>query len=173
MLSADRDYRPTAADIRVELAMLAQRLFPSLDVHCKTCHQNFPSRSQLDKHFKDRSNRCRYVHDKQKLSNRSDIPTNGVPELKIRGAADAPAQLYYDETTAGAEEPELKPSPCVVCMRHFNSKRRFYGHLHGAHHYRNVGYVLKRHAENALDVEGGKAEKRARKWTTKGTMMHE
>ncbi|CAO2651821.1 Nn.00g001040.m01.CDS01 [Neocucurbitaria sp. VM-36] len=167
MLSVDRDDRPTASQVREQLATLGLQLFPAPALHCKSCHQSFPSKNQLSKHYKDTKNQCRYAAE-HKIGPNHALASDDTG-LKIRGAAEAPAQHYYDENATDV----VDPSPCIVCMRHFNSKKRFYKHLHGVNHYRKPNYVYKRRAEQDLDIDGERAEKRVNKWIAKDMFRHD
>ncbi|KAJ4376131.1 hypothetical protein N0V83_001412 [Neocucurbitaria cava] len=159
MLDSDREQRPNATQVKEKLAALALQLFPPASLHCKSCHQSFPSKSQLDKHLKDRGNPCRY--NGQRKPSAIHTPASDDGGLKIRGAAAAPPQHHYEENATE----DADPSPCVVCVKHFNSKHRFYAHLHGANHYRGPTSVHKRRAELDLDTEKERAEKREKRLT--------
>jgi serine/threonine protein kinase len=147
MLSSDRDVRPTASQTKYRLAAMALKLFQLKTATCRTCEQTFPSRNQLVKHLKNTGhNRKATVEEWAPLLAISELEKeNG---FRFRGCANAPAQYHYDNEDLGV----LNPSPCMVCNKYFNTKRQFFAHLSGVHHFRNTKYVLKRKAEKDLTV---------------------
>jgi hypothetical protein len=93
--------------------------------------------------------------------------------MTIRGAAHAPAPLqhHYDDD-ATLDTPD--PSPCVVCNKHFNTKRQFFKHLHGVHHYRGLKYVTKRKAENGPNIDSDdERDGRFIKWMRRDMQKHD
>lgn len=149
MLGTDRDERPTATQIKNQLAAIGLQMFTAATLHCSTCHETFPSRTQLAKHHKKTGHSWKPTETKQLPTIPAPPPANRDAGLKIRGvAAHAPAEANVD------------PSPCIVCRRHFNTKKQFFGHLYGVHHYRGLKYVRKRRADDDVGVDEERHEKR-------------
>jgi serine/threonine protein kinase len=146
MLSSERDERPTATQTKV--------------VRCRTCEQTFTSRNQLVKHLKNTG------HNRKATIEESDPPPadgeiNNENGFTIRGRANAPIQYHYDD---GEDSDGAKPSPYMVCNKYFKTKRQFYGHLGGVHHFRSVKYVLKRKAEIASSNSVEEGDEHLPKW---------
>ncbi|KAI8943174.1 hypothetical protein NX059_001203 [Plenodomus lindquistii] len=168
MLSADRDERPTATNAREQFAAIGMRMFTADSLHCLECHETFPSRNQLTKHLKITR------HKRPSMKTQANNGLNGVTThetggLKIRGVAEAPTKVHYEESTLEV----VDPSPCVVCMRYFNSKKHFFGHIHGANHYRGPKQVAKRRAENRLSLDVERRDKRFGNWAQKDLDRHD
>ena len=72
-------------------------------------------------------------------------------DYKIRGTAQTPQEFT---TTNEHERP-----PCAVCMRHFDSKDRFYKHLRFQNHTRSPRYVFKRLPDNDAPIKGKKRQR--------------
>jgi hypothetical protein len=164
MLSSDRDVRPTATQVKEQLTAIAIKLFQPNTAKCRMCAETFSSRNQLIKHLKKTGHNRKATVAEPESSAR--LPDN-ESGLTIRGCADAPAQYHYDERDLDV----IDPSPCVVCNRYFNTKRQFFAHLGGVHHYRSTKFVQKRKAENDPNIE--KREERLAKWTRKDMMRHD
>lgn len=166
MLNFERDVRPTAIQVKEQLTAIAVRLFQPKSATCRACQQKFPGKSQPWKHPKKAS------HNRKDLIPVSDSTTavdefKTEPGLTIRGFADAPAKYYYDDNELDA----IDPSPCIVCNKHFDTKRQFFKHLYGVHHYRGLKYVHKRKAEDDIDVD--KEDERLAKRIRKDMMRHD
>lgn len=156
MLSTDRDERPTALQIKDQLAAMSMQMFATSELHCLECHDTFPSRNQLTKHLKVTRHK-RPAKGSQVNVRVNESSADGTIGIRIRGAAAVPNERrHYDENTTGAAD----VSPCLVCMRHFDTKRGFFSHMGGANHYRGPKYVLKRRAEEGLNMDQGHCEKR-------------
>lgn len=180
MLSTERDERPTASAVKERLGAVGLQMFNVASPHCETCHESFPSRNQLSKHCKGTG----YAWKKGsaggrrgKIGSSNDV-ASGVGDLtadlgiKIRGVAGDAAPAYYFEDSA---EREVEASPCIVCLRQFNTKKQFFRHLHGVRHYRGPKYVQKRRAEDGI-VAGSEEEhreKRPAQWVGKDMLRHE
>lgn len=158
MLSTDRNERPTASQVKQQLATIGMRLFSAAPTHCQQCHETFPSRNQLTKHLKT----TRHKRPAQPNNPIKPSPTEESIGLRIRGVAGAPATSHDGDDTAAPTATTNIPSPCVVCMRYFNSKKHFFGHIHGASHYRGPKYVHKRRAEERLSVDEGQCGRPAK-----------
>jgi len=167
MLSTDRDARPIAVHVKEQLAAIATKLFKSGGETCHSCKREFISKNGLRKHLKKTG------HGRKDGSLAHDTKVSelvvGETSIPIRGAADAPAKYYYDDEELDAPD----PSPCIVCNKYFNTKRQFFGHLHGVHHYRGLKYVRKRKAEESLEVDVEKEDERLAKWVRKDMMRHD
>jgi hypothetical protein len=166
MLSSQRDVRPTATEVRDQLTAIAVRLFQPKNFTCLACQQSFAGKSPFWKHLKKTG------HNRLKPMPVSNLPPvtdelSAKPGLTIRGFADAPAKYYYDDNELDA----IDPSPCMVCNKHFNTKRQFFGHLYGVHHYRGLKYVQKRKADDDVDVD--KEDERLAKWIRKDIVRHD
>jgi hypothetical protein len=101
----------------------------------------FVSKNALRKHF-NKAGHGRRDHDTK--------PAGDEQQITIRGAAHAPAPLQYHYDHAALDAPD--PSPCVVCNKHFNTKRQFFAHLGGGQHWRSAKYVQKRNAEGHAET---------------------
>lgn len=161
MLSLDRDERPTATQAKEKLAAIGLQMFTTATLHCSTCHETFPSRNQLSKHLK----KAGHWHGPQNIvplikTAVNSSPTNGEVDLKIRGVAEAVTEYHFDPKN----HEEVDPTPCFVCRRHFNTKKHFFGHLHGANHYRGPKYVMKRRADDEVDIDEDRQDKRLTTW---------
>lgn len=166
MLSMERDERPTASAVKEQLATIGFQALTTATLHCAACHETFPSRNQLVKHLKKTGHRRpQGMHSKP-----ANDPASSDTGLRIHGVADAPAVYHYDEN--GTED-IVNPSPCVVCMRHFNSKKQFFGHLGGVRHWRAPKYVRKRRAEIDPKLDAEHHEKRLEKWIQKDMARHD
>ncbi|KAL5119891.1 hypothetical protein ACEQ8H_002253 [Pleosporales sp. CAS-2024a] len=174
MLRSDRDERPTASQVKDQLSVIARQLFQPKDITCRACQQSFASKSQLWKHVKATG------HNRHEPCS-SAPPTDGFqPEsgFKVRGFADALAKYYYDDNDDEEEEEEevqmpADPSPCFVCYKHFGSKRQFFGHLYGGHHYRGLKWVHKRKADAAMDMDVDRENGRVAKWVKQDLIRSE
>jgi hypothetical protein len=104
-------------------------------------------------------------HVKKTGHNRTDTaihtPRDG-PDLRTRECAALPTQYHHDEEDLD----DIDPSSCVVCSRHFNTKRQFFAHLGGGH-YRGPIYVQKDKAELYQETKSSKKEKRLVDWIRK------
>lgn len=166
MLCGDREERPTAAAVKQRLGDLGLQMLTTSTIHCAACHDTFPSKNQLAKHLKVSGHR----RPNGSGSKAQPVRLTGDNELRIRGAATAPTEYHLDENTT---EPAADPSPCVVCLKkNFASAKRFYGHLHGAHHYRGPKYVQKRRAEIDTEFDAEHHEKRLEQWVRKDMEKH-
>lgn len=168
MLSTERDSRPTATQVKEQLSAIAFQLFQPKTAKCRGCGQTFSSRKELFKHLKQSG------HNKKSgppvlASPAADDAVKIEPGISIRGCASAPPQYYYDE----AELDAVDPSPCVVCNRYFNTKGQFFSHLGGGLHWRNAKYVQKRKADNDLNVNMGKKERRLVDWIRRDMQRHD
>jgi serine/threonine protein kinase len=156
MLGSERDSRPTATQVRTDLAAIGLNMFPTSVKNsptCLACRESFSSKSQLSKHLQQKKSHRQSVEKVQKgLADLStvdpkDEPARGsaatVNEFKIRGVADAPLQHHYDRTV----ELEEDLAPCVVCWRDYESKRKLYKHLYCNEHVRKQKIVHRRLAE--------------------------
>ena len=156
MLGFERDSRPTATQVRTDLAAIGLNMFPTSVKNsptCLACRESFASKSQLSKHLQQKKSHRQPV---EKVKNGlADISTIGskdepVPgsavtatEFKIRGVADARLQHHYDSTVELDED----VAPCVVCWRDYESKRKLYKHLYCNEHVRKQKTVHRRLAE--------------------------
>jgi tRNA U54 and U55 pseudouridine synthase Pus10 len=168
MLTLDREERPTAVQVKVQLTAIAIQLFQPKAATCRVCEQVFSSRKDLLNHLKDTGHKRKPLTRDAHLKVDQPI-SKDESELTIRGVADAPIKYYYDDNELDA----IEPSPCMVCDKQFNTKRQFFGHLHGVHHYRGLKYVLKRKAENGLDEDVDKEDERLVKWIRKDMTRHD
>jgi len=123
MLSSGRDVRPTATQVKDQLAAIGLQLFQSKSAECRACQQSFSGKIALRKHLKKTG------HNRKQPSNPEPVNSEPVasesksePGLTMRGFADAPAKYYYDEKELDTPD----PSPCLVCNRRFNTKRQFF-----------------------------------------------
>jgi hypothetical protein len=166
MLSTDRDARPTASQVKEQLAAIATKLFAPTGEKCNTCQQDFISVNALRKHVKKAG------HGRKAAVLVTDFKTTHCvvethSQMAIRGAADAIAKYHYDDAELDAPD----PSPCAVCNKHFKTKRQFFAHLSGGpRHYRSAKYVMKRKAENDLTDD---KEYRFTKWMCKDMQRHD
>jgi serine/threonine protein kinase len=158
MLGTERDSRPTATQVKEQLSAIALQLFQPATDKCRGCGQTFSSRTELLKHVKMTGHNKRPGPPVTVPSITGDA-VNSERGLSIRGCASAPPQYHYDE----AELDTVDPSPCVVCNRYFNTKGQFFSHLGGGQHWRNAKYIQKRKAENDLNLEMTKGERRFEK----------
>lgn len=176
MISSERDERPTASQVKEQLAAIANEMFPveaeTTTIRCQTCRNIFASREALSKHAKKKG------HDQEQINHvvplvdritkdeplsaritkdrsRESISVEDI-EFKIRGAADAPPKLHYDEIDG---EPEIPP-PCVVCWKGYDSKSKLFRHLYCGPHTRPSHVVIKRLAE-VDDIEEANKRQRA------------
>jgi hypothetical protein len=168
MLSSERDVRPTAAQVKEQLEAIALKLFVSPSVECRACNRSFISKKALFGHVKKTGHGRKAASSEQEIKI-SDSVAGDDMQMTIRGAADGPAKRYYDDDELDA----LDPSPCVVCNRHFNTKRQFFSHLGGGRHWRSARYVLKRKAENDLDIDVAQEDDRLTKWIRRDMMRHD
>jgi uncharacterized C2H2 Zn-finger protein len=160
MLSSERDERPTATQTKDQLATMALKLFQPKVVRCRTCEQTFPSRNQLVKHLKNTGhNRKATIEESAPLPANNELSNEGG--FTIRGRANAPTQYHYDD---GEDVDGVNTSPCVVCNKYFKTKRQFFGHLGGVHHFRSAKYVLKRKAEIASNNNVEEGDEHLPKW---------
>ncbi|KAF2822201.1 kinase-like protein [Ophiobolus disseminans] len=167
MLHTNRDARPTATQVKEKLAAIATKFFSSGSMTCRTCKEEFVSKNALQKHVK-KTGHGRKDGSLSQNPKISDPGVNQKDQMTIRGAANAPVKHYYDD-----KEPDSpKPSPCVVCDKHFSTKGKFFKHLHGGHHYRGVNYVQKRKAMDGIHVDVDKEDERLAKWVRKDMMRH-
>jgi hypothetical protein len=155
MLKVNRDERPTASQVKEELAIIARQLFPAGHRECPICQQTFISKKGLQKHRKKTGHH---------IEQNGERDTNGQAtwtetDLHIRGAADAPARYYYEEDENDKPEADELP-PCVVCWRGYDSKSKLFRHLYCGNHVRRRGQVLKRLADNDVDVDEEHRDKR-------------
>jgi serine/threonine protein kinase len=170
MLSTNPDERPTASQVKEQLAAIALRLFQAAAPHCPVCSEAFPSKNQLSQHQK-KTGYKRHTDGNKMHSESIQHPVNGDAGLRIRGAANAALGHHHDinATQNGAAEPPA----CIVCRRHFNKKKQFFSHIHGANHIRNPRYVAKRRAETNLDVDVDKEDSRFIKWMRTDMVRHD
>ena len=163
MLSSERDERPTASQVKEQLAVIAQEMFPveaqSAPIRCQTCQNVFVSEGSLNKHAKKKGHSQGHakhvipladrITKAEPLSARMTKAESATPiviedtELQIRGTADAPPTHHYDD---GDGEPEAPP-PCVVCWKSHDSKSKLFRHLYCGDHTRSPRVVMKRLAE--------------------------
>ncbi|KAH3913304.1 hypothetical protein HBI56_085230 [Parastagonospora nodorum] len=168
MLSSERGVRPNATQVKDQLTAIGLQLFQPNSVECRACQQSFSERRALRKHLKKTGhNRKQPLNPEPVNSEPAASEPKSEPGLTIRGFADAPAKYYYDDKELDTPD----PSPCIVCNRRFNTKRQFFAHLGGGHHYRGLKYVLKRKASKEVNMD--KAEERLTKWIRKDMIRHD
>ncbi|KAF1835164.1 hypothetical protein BDW02DRAFT_496627 [Decorospora gaudefroyi] len=169
MLSADRNERPTASQVKEQLATLALHLFPAANRECSVCKQNFVSKKGLHKHIKKTGHRI------QLKTEQDSAEATTKDEFRIRGAANVPTQYHYEdgiETQNGPLEGD-EPPPCVVCWKGYDSKRRLFRHLYCGDHVRGRKLVMKRLADNEIDFDEERRTKRLVKWIQKDMQKHD
>ena len=156
MLRPERENRPTATQVRTDLAAIGLKMFPTSVKNsptCLVCRESFASKSQLSKHLQQNNSHRQLV---EKVKNgfvdlptvepkNEPAPSSAVTgaKFKIRGVADAPPQHHYDSTVDIDED----VAPCVVCWRDYESKRKLYKHLYCNEHVRKRETVHRRLAE--------------------------
>lgn len=140
MLTSERDLRPTATQVKEQLAAIGLKMFPATVQNsptCLICRKSFPSRNQLSKHLKA------VGHHKQPDKGAFDSLTGDRDVgsgLKVRGVANAPAKYHYDSAASVVED----LPPCVVCWRDYESKGQLFKHLYCGEHVRKPKTVMKR-----------------------------
>jgi hypothetical protein len=162
MLSSEREDRLTAQQVKEKLVCIAEKLSTPAELKCGVCEGMFVSKNALRKHF-NKAGHGRRDHDTK--------PAGDEQQITIRGAAHAPAPLQYHYDHAALDAPD--PSPCVVCNKHFNTKRQFFAHLGGGQHWRSAKYVQKRKAEDGPGVGEEEKEGRFIKWMRKDMQKHD
>jgi hypothetical protein len=168
MLTSERDARPSAIQVKDQLTAIALQLLQLKAGTCHVCEQAFSSRKELSTHLKNTGHKRKPIARDAHLQLDQQV-SKDEPGLTIRGVADAPTKYYYDDNELDA----INLSPCMVCDKLLNTKRQFFGHLHGVHHYQGLKYVLKRKAENSLDVDVVKGDERLEKWIRKDMARHD
>lgn len=161
MLSSERDERPTASQVKEQLAATAHEMFPveAATIRCRTCLNVFPNQHSLLKHMQKKGHDPEQGTSKVPLSARmtkakplaaritkeeSAAPTVIEEfELQIRGAADASPMHHYDN---GDGETDVPPR-CVVCWKGYDSKQKLFRHLYCGAHTRPPHVVMKRLAQ--------------------------
>ncbi|KAF3010004.1 hypothetical protein E8E13_011397 [Curvularia kusanoi] len=166
MLRYERDGRPTATQVKMDLATIGLKMFPTAVQNsptCLACRESFTSRSQLAKHLKQAKGHRRPIRPTEMHLPTVDCkheptssPALADTEFKIRGIPDAPPKYHYDSTAEAGDD----VTPCVVCWRDYESKRKLYKHLFCNEHVRRQKIVHKRLAE--LDEAHDDAHKRQR-----------
>jgi serine/threonine protein kinase len=152
MLGSERDSRPTATQVKTNLAAIGLDMFPTSVQNgptCLVCHESFSSKNQLSKHLK--RDKCHRQPINKVQNGLTDLIKDGPPqssaapgnEFKIRGVADAHPKNHFDSTV----ELDDDLAPCVVCWRDYESKRQLFKHLYCGEHVRKQKTVLKRLAE--------------------------
>jgi hypothetical protein len=167
MLNSERDARPTATQVKDQLSAIALEIFQPRKITCRACKKAFPDHAGLLQHLKETGHKRKFVAKETHLDHEQNIPEDETG-LTIRGIADAPVNYHYDDTELDA----IDPSPCLVCDTHFDTKRDFFRHLYGVHHYRGLKYVLKRRAESSLDANVDKEDERQAKRIWKDMPRH-
>ncbi|KAF2865140.1 kinase-like domain-containing protein [Massariosphaeria phaeospora] len=152
MLCAERDDRPTASEVKQRLmALVRDYEFPNA-AECRVCSRLFLSKNKLRIHLSESS------HEHNRSGNAANLHEHAVTELTAWAGADDEVDLNIQGAANGQND--VDPSPCAVCMRHFNSKKRFFQHLFAGRHYRNPGFVRKRRSENDFDVVTSKRHRK-------------
>lgn len=168
MLTSERDERPTASQVKEQLATIARQLFPTQppSITCRTCKASFPSRKSLSTHLKTTGHNLKQPTNSAPLITRITKDESATPAthnstigFRIRGASDALPTPHSNDTDCDFEE---APPPCVVCWKGFNCKKKLYQHLYCGEHTRSPRLVRKRLADN--DDEELQANKRQRAW---------
>lgn len=166
MLSDDRTDRPTAADVKEHLMVLIRNNISPNAQECRKCGNVFLSNNQLRKHIKAAhrhlagSNVLTSGRGQAEKSPENPTPGNPIPKIWIEDNfefdSDPPPGPSLEDS---AIRDVSKPSPCVVCMRNFDSKKRFFQHLHCQRHWRDGYYVLKRRSENEMNINHSKRKR--------------
>lgn len=166
MLSSERDKRPTASQVKGQLATIAREMFPAevetTAIRCQMCRNIFPSLHSLSKHARKKGHDLSQVSKTVPLANRVTKDESAPPviieniELQIRGAADAPPTHHHDDDIDGENE---VPPPCVVCWKGYDSKQKLFRHLYCDNHTRSPHIVLKRLADIEDAEEANKRQR--------------
>ena len=166
MLRCERDHRPTATQVKNDLAAIGLKMFPATvqtAPSCLICRQSFPSKTQLWKHLKAVGHHKQPKRTSNLFTGDRDVRDGPQPSvatatvgLRIRGVADAPTEYHDDNTAQGGDD----LAPCVVCWRDYESKRKLYKHLYCNEHVRRQKTVQKRLAElDQIDTDINKRQR--------------
>jgi hypothetical protein len=161
MLSEDPVDRPTAANVKSQLMVLIRKNISPSAQECYKCGNVFLSNTQLRKHMKAVHRpiigSVDFKSGKGQAPKFSEDPT---PDIWIEDRLEFDnGSMTIQPLADGTAHGTVDPSPCLVCMRNFNSKKRFFQHLHCQNHWRNEYYVLKRRSENEININNSKRKR--------------